>query len=87
MILDYVANMKKGDQVSRKNFQSLFEGYTTRHSTIDGYVWQFRATNVLIRIKPGLYEKNRDIRNDWSLSEYKKITAGNTWKSWFMKID
>ena len=55
--------------------------------TLDGYIYELKAVNVLKVVKSGKYQKLRDIPTHLTTSQLRKIANKGSWESWFMTID
>ena len=82
--------MPTGDIISRSAMISAIynmkKQYIT-YNTIDGYIYELKAVQVLEIIGPGKYKKLRNIPIKLTTSQLRKISNKNSWESWFMPID
>lgn len=90
LLKEYVNSMPMGCTLSR--IDMIRSIYNINHvyvslGTLDKYLYELRAVNVLKRVKSGKYQKLRDIPNHLTTSQLRKISNKRSWESWFMTID
>jgi len=90
LLKEYLNSIPKGCIISRvKIIRSIYDinhNYVSL-GTLDDYIYELKAVNVLKVVKSGKYQKLRDIPTHLTTSQLKKISNKNCWESWFMTID
>jgi len=83
--LKTIHKKKIGDFIYRKDL--INNKHKSKNNSVDTYRMLMNKIGVLETVKPGIYIKKKNIKTTWALSEIREIAYGNTWKSWFYKIE
>jgi hypothetical protein len=90
LLKEYINSMPMSYTLSRidiiRSIYNINHVYVSLR-TLDNYLYELRAVNVLKRVKSGKYQKLRDIPIKLTTSQLMKISNKSSWESWFMTID
>jgi len=89
LLKNYINNMPTGNIFTRQEMLHVIykRPWKLRENVADKYRCQLDHVEILKTIKPGKYEKLKDIPDQLTTSKLKEVGNKNSWKSWFMSVD
>lgn len=82
-VKNFIRGKSINDTITRKDLLKIHRFA----NTIDTYRIGLTNVGVLKTIKPGIYVKKRNIRENLTWTELKAMAWSNDWRSWFIQVD